>query len=64
MNYKKCTALAVSLLTAGLIMMTAGCSSSDKENGKTVVRMLQYKPEAVDAFEEMEIGRASCRERV
>ncbi|MDD6278614.1 MAG: extracellular solute-binding protein [Oscillospiraceae bacterium] len=35
-------------------MMTAGCSSSDKENGKTVVRMLQYKPEAVDAFEEME----------
>lgn len=54
MNYKKCTALAVSLLTAGLIMMTAGCSSSDKENGKTVVRMLQYKPEAVDAFEEME----------
>lgn len=54
MNYKKCTALAVSLLTASLIMMTAGCSSSDKENGKTVVRMLQYKPEAVDAFEEME----------
>ena len=40
--------------TAISVLLLSGCSNTDRSDGKTVVRMLQYKPEAVDAFEEME----------
>ncbi|MDO4647781.1 MAG: extracellular solute-binding protein [Eubacteriales bacterium] len=43
------TVLALALSSAAL----CGCKSNSG-NGKTVVKMLQYKPEAVKAFEEME----------
>lgn len=45
-------ALIAALLTTSFAV--AGCSSQGGENGKTVITMLQYKPEAVAAFEEIE----------
>lgn len=35
-------------------MMLAGCGSDDEANGKTVIELVQYKPEAVDVFEQLE----------
>jgi raffinose/stachyose/melibiose transport system substrate-binding protein len=45
----------LSILLCGMLVSTAlvGCSSNDESSGKTVVELVQYKPEAVDAFEEM-----------
>lgn len=48
---------AVLLLIAALITTSfavSGCGKQGGENGKTVITMLQYKPEAVKAFEEIE----------
>ena len=45
-------ALIAALITTSFAV--AGCSSQGGENGKTVITMLQYKPEAVAAFEEIE----------
>lgn len=36
------------------VMLLSGCSANPNSSGKTEIRMLQYKPEAVAAFEEME----------
>jgi raffinose/stachyose/melibiose transport system substrate-binding protein len=48
--------IAVVLMVTVLASMVAftGCSSSSTKNGKTYITMLQYKPEAVKAFEKME----------
>ncbi len=43
--------LAITVLSAFLLQ---GCGRTGKSNGATEVTMLQYKPEAVAAFEEME----------
>lgn len=48
---------AVSLLTAAAISASAlltGCSSDGSSDGVTTVTILQYKPEAVKAFEKIE----------
>lgn len=42
---------------AGLLAaeaMFAGCSAKDESEGKTVIEMVQYKPEAVDIFEQFQ----------
>ncbi len=44
----------VAAMLVGTIISAAGCSSSDEADGKTHITMLQYKPEAVKAFEKME----------
>ena len=36
------------------VMLLSGCSGSADSEGKIEIRMLQYKPEAVAAFEKME----------
>ena len=54
MNIRKNIAFAASLLTLTSVIFTTGCSMNNSDNGKTVVKMLQYKPEAVGAFEEIE----------
>lgn len=40
------------LLSAGMIL--TGCGDSSSDNGKIKIEMVQYKPEAVKAFEKME----------
>lgn len=35
-------------------MFLSGCGSNDNANGKTVIELVQYKPEAVDVFEQLE----------
>ena len=40
-------------LTPSLLMLQ-GCGSDKTSDGKTIVTMVQYKPEAVSAFEEIE----------
>ena len=64
--------MLVAAMLIGTVVSASGCSSEESD-GKTHITMLQYKPEAVKAFEKMEeefnathdeIGRASCRERV
>lgn len=40
------------LLSAGMIL--TGCGDSSSDNGKIRIEMVQYKPEAVKAFEKME----------
>lgn len=47
------TALVAAMLV-GTVITAAGCSSSGSSDGKTQITMLQYKPEAVKAFEQME----------
>lgn len=46
-----CLALAGATIST---LLFSGCNFNERSDGKTEVRMLQYKPEAVDAFEEME----------
>lgn len=46
------TALVAAMLI-GTVLSASGCSS-DANDGKTHITMLQYKPEAVKAFEKME----------
>lgn len=48
---------AISLLTAAAIsasVLLSGCSGDSGKDGVTTVTMLQYKPEAVKAFEKIE----------
>lgn len=48
--------IAIAMMAAmlsGTLLFTSGCSSKEKD-GKTHITMLQYKPEAVKAFEKME----------
>ena len=40
------------VLAMGTVM--TGCSGKDETEGKTVIEMVQYKPEAVDIFEQLE----------
>ena len=46
-----CLALSGTILSA---LLLSGCDSSTGNSGKTEITMIQYKPEAVAAFEEME----------
>ncbi|MGN0592892.1 MAG: ABC transporter substrate-binding protein [Ruminococcus sp.] len=46
-----CLALSGTILSA---LLLSGCDNSTGNSGKTEITMLQYKPEAVAAFEEME----------
>lgn len=39
------------VLAMGIVM--TGCSGKDETEGKTVIEMVQYKPEAVDIFEQV-----------
>ena len=43
----------IAAFTSTIISMT-GCESSNTKNGVTEITMLQYKPEAVEAFEKIE----------
>ncbi len=52
MNRKRCAAMVAAATVLSAISFS-GCSI-ETNNGKTVITMLQYKPEAVKAFEEME----------
>ena len=51
---KKIIAIAMTAVLASGLAAVAGCGSSNPEaEGKTVIRMLQYKPEAADIFAEL-----------
>ena len=51
---KKLILAGTVLMGAGLAL--AGCGDSSKtSDGKTKIEMVQYKPEAVKAFEKMEV---------
>lgn len=50
---KRGTALFLAMILAIGLCVT-GCNKSDKTKGKVVIDMVQYKPEAVDAFEQMQ----------
>ena len=47
------TALVAAMLI-GTIISASGCSSEGSADGKTHITLLQYKPEAVKAFEKMQ----------
>ncbi|MDO5147889.1 MAG: ABC transporter substrate-binding protein [Oscillospiraceae bacterium] len=49
-SHLTCLTLAATISS----LLLAGCSSTSGSDGKTEIRMLQYKPEAVAAFEEIE----------
>lgn len=51
MNVKRIVCLAA-LLSA--VQLLTGCGKEDETDGKTVVSMVQYKPEAVKAFEKLQ----------
>ena len=65
MKKKLVTVLLMITVLTGMVAAT-GCGNSSGKDGKIHINLVQYKPEAVKAFEKMEeeIGRASCRERV
>lgn len=44
---------ALALLLLGSLSLT-GCGSTEAENGKTVIELVHYKPEAVNYFQEVE----------
>lgn len=50
---KKVMAIVLVLAITGSFLL-AGCSKKEEVNGKVVIEMIQYKPEAVDVFEELE----------
>lgn len=51
---KRIIAVAMTAVMAAGLTAAAGCSPSNPEaEGKTVIRMLQYKPEAADIFAEL-----------
>ncbi|MGN0298075.1 MAG: ABC transporter substrate-binding protein [Lachnospiraceae bacterium] len=54
MSCRKSITFATSLLALAVMLFASGCSMMDANHGKTVIKMLQYKPEAVDAFKEIE----------
>ena len=49
-SHLTCLTLAATLSS----LILTGCSSTSGSDGKTEIRMIQYKPEAVAAFEEIE----------
>lgn len=49
-NHLTCLTLAAAISS----LLLTGCSSTSDSDGKTEIRMIQYKPEAVAAFEEIE----------
>lgn len=50
---KKLTALFL-VMALTLSLLLGGCGNGENAEGKVVIEMVQYKPEAVDAFEELE----------
>jgi raffinose/stachyose/melibiose transport system substrate-binding protein len=44
--------LLVALIACGMLL--GGCGSKDDSNGKVVIELVQYKPEAVDIFDALE----------
>jgi raffinose/stachyose/melibiose transport system substrate-binding protein len=44
--------LLVTLVACGMLL--GGCGSNKDSNGKVVIELVQYKPEAVDIFDELE----------
>lgn len=53
MTKSKVTSAVLAVLTLSTAVISSGCGKDEYE-GKTVIRMLQYKPEAVKAFERIE----------
>ncbi len=51
---KRKTVLSVLLVGIMLVSMCLSACGTDESNGKTVVELVQYKPEAVDVFEQLE----------
>lgn len=49
-SHLTCLTLAAAISS----LLLTGCSSTSDSDGKTEIRMIQYKPEAVAAFEEIE----------
>lgn len=50
---KRCiAALLLCVMTMGVF--AAGCGTKETSDGKVVIELVQYKPEAVDVFEELE----------
>lgn len=49
-SHLTCLTLAATISS----LLLTGCSSTSDSDGKTEIRMIQYKPEAVAAFEEIE----------
>ncbi len=54
MKKRVIAAILVATMLIGTAVSAVGCSSSTSSDGKIHITMLQYKPEAVDAFEAME----------
>lgn len=54
MNYRKIITFVTALAVTSSVMAISGCSMNNNDDGKTVIKMLQYKPEAVKAFEAIE----------
>ena len=46
--------MLVAAMLIGTAISAAGCSSKGSSDGKIHITMLQYKPEAINAFEAME----------
>ena len=53
MNHRKWAAMSAALVVMLTSVSVTGCSSDKTKDGRTIVTMLQYKPEAVAAFDEM-----------
>ena len=53
MNHRKWAAMCAALVVMLTSVSVTGCSSDKTKDGRTIVTMLQYKPEAVAAFDEM-----------
>lgn len=53
MSKRKCVALGMALVLTASSAVLTGCGSDKTKDGRTIVTMLQYKPEAVSAFDEM-----------
>ena len=53
MNKRNCVALGMALVLTASSAVLTGCGSDKTKDGRTIVTMLQYKPEAVSAFDEM-----------
>lgn len=53
-TFKKATSILLILGMMATAVFMTGCGTKDPANGKTVVEIVQYKPEAVKAFEVLE----------
>ncbi len=54
MNHKKVSTFLFAAMISASAVLSTGCNMNDADDEKTIINMLQYKQEAVDAFEEME----------